>query len=81
MLAGDGKTKVATFASFEDSLRSFSVMSGAIVQGKADPVAFALALQNSRKFGINTATGKKMPTYVKDVAGTIEGLRPIVARA
>ena len=75
-----GGTKVATFASYADSLRSFTAISGSIVQGKRDPKAFAAALQNSGKFGIDIRTGAKLPGYVGDVAGTIRGIRSIVAR-
>jgi flagellum-specific peptidoglycan hydrolase FlgJ len=71
--------KVATFASYADSLRSFVQMSGPIVQNMRDPADFAAALQNSGKFGINK-TGSKVATYVGDVARTILGLRSIVAR-
>ena len=49
-------------------------------QARRGPEAFAAALQNSGKFGINPTTGAKVPTYVHDVAGTIRGLRAIVAR-
>jgi len=73
-------TKVATFASYADSLRSFVKISGSIIRGKSDPTEFAAALQNSRKFGIDPKTGAKVPTYVHDVSKTIEGLRPFVAR-
>jgi hypothetical protein len=51
-----------------------------LIQGKSDPEAFAAALQNSGKFGINPDTGAKVPTYVPKVAATIRGLRAIVAR-
>ena len=75
-----GPIKVAAFASYADSLKSFIAISGSLVRGKGDPEAFAAALQNSGKFGINPTTGAKVPTYVGDVAGTIRGLRAIVAR-
>jgi len=80
VLTDDGKTKVATFASYADSLRSFVKISGSIVRGKSDPTEFARALQDSRKFGINSDTGEKEPTYVHSTAKTIEGLRPFIAR-
>jgi flagellum-specific peptidoglycan hydrolase FlgJ len=75
-----GPAKVATFASYADSLKSFVALSGSLVQGKSDPEAFAAALQNSGKFGMNPDTGAKVPTYVSGVAGTIRGLRAIVER-
>jgi hypothetical protein len=80
MLTKDRRTKVAAFASYADSLRSFVAISGSIVQGKRDPKAFATALQNSGKFGIDPETGAKVPSYVGDVSGTIRGIRSIVAR-
>ncbi|MFZ3237116.1 MAG: glucosaminidase domain-containing protein [Stellaceae bacterium] len=69
------------FASYADSLKSFVAISGSLIRGKSDPVAFATALQNSGKFGIDPDTGAKVPSYVPDVAGTIRGLRAIVARS
>ncbi len=80
MLTQDGRTRVATFASYADSLKSFVAISGSIVQGKSDPKAFATALQSSGKFGIHPTTGAKIPTYVGDVASTIHGIRSIVGR-
>ena len=80
MKAKRGPTKVATFASYADSLKSFVQISGSLVRDKSDPEAFAAALQNSGKFGINPDTGAKVPTYVPNVAATIRGLQPIVAR-
>ncbi len=80
MQAKRGPAKVATFASYADSLKSFVAISGSLIQGKSDPEAFAAALQNSGKFGIDMNTGAKVPTYVGGVAGTIRGLRAIVAR-
>ncbi len=68
------------FASYADSLKSFVAISGSLIQDKSDPEAFAAALQNSGKFGIDPDTGAKVPTYVPDVAATIRGLRAIVAR-
>ncbi|MGC2523154.1 MAG: hypothetical protein WA417_11045, partial [Stellaceae bacterium] len=62
-------------------LKSFVAISGSLIRGKSDPVAFATALQNSGKFGIDPDTGAKVPSYVPDVAGTIRGLRAIVARS
>jgi hypothetical protein len=76
----ENKTKVATFASYADSLRSFALTSGSIMRSKSNPEAFATALQDSGKFGIDTKTGAKVPGYVDGVAATIRGLRPFVAR-
>jgi len=75
-----GGTKVATFASYADSLKSFMAISGSIVKGKADPREFAAALQNSGRFGIDPDTGTKLPGYVDGVALTIRGLGSIVGR-
>lgn len=80
MQARRGPAKVATFASYAYGLRSFIALSGSVVKGKSDPEAFAAALQNSGKFGIDPTSGAKVPSYVPSVAATIRGLRPIVAR-
>lgn len=79
MQALNGPAKVAKFASYADSLKSFVAISGSIVRGKRDPGAFAAALQNSGKFSVNQ-NGVKVATYVSNVAGTIRGLRAIVAQ-
>jgi hypothetical protein len=76
---GDGRHAVATFASFADSLRAFVGESGSVIQGVSDPVSFASALQNSRKYGIDTKTGLPVPGYVSRVAATIRSLRPFIA--
>jgi Mannosyl-glycoprotein endo-beta-N-acetylglucosaminidase len=78
MLNEDGKTKVATFASYADGLRSFIAESGSVVQGISNPAEFAAALQNSGKYGINR-DGSKVPTYVPNTALTIQGLRAIIS--
>jgi flagellum-specific peptidoglycan hydrolase FlgJ len=79
MRAKKGPAKVATFASYADSLQSFVALSGSIVQGKSDAEAFATALQNSGKFGVYE-NGAKVPSYVPNVAATIRRLAPIVAQ-
>jgi hypothetical protein len=79
MDAASGR-KMATFASFADSLRSFAAISGSIVRGISDPTDFAAALQNSGKFGIDPDTGQKKPDYVPGVSATIRGLRSLIAR-
>ncbi|MGH6737943.1 MAG: glucosaminidase domain-containing protein [Bradyrhizobium sp.] len=68
-----GPAKVATYSSYADGLRSFVAVAGSLVQGIHDPTAFAAALWNSGKFGVGN------PTYVRDLANTIRGLRPIVS--
>jgi len=78
ILAAGGK-KVATFADYADSLRSFAAISGSLGHGKSDPVEFARALQNSGKFGINP-DGSKVPDYVSKVVSTIRGVAAITAR-
>jgi hypothetical protein len=80
MITEDGQTKVATFASYADSVNSFIAISGSIVQGESDPETFVAALQNSRKFGISTTNNTKDPAYVGSVAATIRGLRSIISR-
>lgn len=80
MIAHATGAKVAGFASYADSLQSFVATSGTIIDGKADPEEFARALQDSGKFGIDPRSGAKVPTYVRDLASTIRGLRAIIAR-
>jgi hypothetical protein len=80
MIAHATGATVAAFASYADSLRSFVATSGTIIDGKADPEEFARALQDSGKFGIDPRSGAKVPTYVRDLASTIRGLRAIIAR-
>jgi hypothetical protein len=79
MLTEDGNTKVATFASYADNLRSFVAESGSVVQGISDPNEFAAALQNSGKYGIKR-DGSKVSTFVPNTALTIQGLRSIISR-
>jgi hypothetical protein len=74
------RVRVATFASYADSLRSFAEIARSSVRGVTDPSDFAAALQNSGKFGIDPLTGAKEPSYVPNASATIRGLRPIVAR-
>ena len=69
-----GPVRVATFASYADSLRSFVAIAGSLVRGAADPSGFAVALQNSGKFGVGN------PTYVPSLTSTIRGPRSIVSR-
>jgi hypothetical protein len=66
-------------ASYAGSLKAFVALSRSLIRGKSDPEAFAAALQNSGKLGIDIRTGAKVPDYVDGVAGTIRGLRPILA--
>ncbi len=78
---GGGKyVRVAIFASYAKSLRSFVVESGKLVRGASDPVEFMTVLQSSGKYGIDPDTGAKDPTYVSRVASTIRGLRSIIER-
>lgn len=72
--ARGGPAKVATFASYADSLRSFETIAGSVIRDVKDPREFAAALWQSGKFGVGN------PTYVRDVASTIRGLRPVVSR-
>lgn len=74
------RARLATFESYGDSLRSFGVIAHPFAQGVGEPTAFATALQNSGKFGIDTETGRKRADYVPGVAATIRGLRPIIGR-
>jgi hypothetical protein len=77
-VVSDGGTKVSTFASYGDSMRSFIKVYGALVRGKSDPEAFARALQDSGNFGINP-DGTKVSTFVHGAANTIRGMRTRIA--
>ncbi len=79
MIAEDSGTKVASFASYDDSLRSFLYSNADLIRGQSDPADFMTSLQNSGKFGINTNTGEKVPNYVNNTAATIRGLRSVIA--
>ncbi|MEA1651819.1 glucosaminidase domain-containing protein [Nitrospirillum sp. BR 11164] len=78
MLNKEGDIEMSTFASPEDSFRSFAESHGDLIRGVRDPEEFARKLQESHRFGIAT-DGSPMPTYIRDVAGTIRKLRPIIA--
>jgi len=73
------KVRVATFASYADSARSFAERYGGLVNGKADPREFAAALQDTGNFGVDEH-GSKVPTFVGGFAGTANGIRSIIAR-
>lgn len=73
------KVRVATFASYADSARSFADKYGDLVEGKADPREFAAALQDSGNFGVDEH-GSKVPTFVGDFASTARSIRSIIAR-
>ena len=72
-MAAKSGVKVATFASYADSLRSFVAIAGADVQGLTDPHDFAAALHDSGKFGVGNSS------YAHEVGATIKGLRAIVS--
>jgi flagellum-specific peptidoglycan hydrolase FlgJ len=72
--AARSSARVATFASYADSLRSFVATAGSLVRGVSDPTEFAAALWTSGKFGVGN------PADVPDVTRTIRGLRSIVSR-
>lgn len=73
LVARQGGTRVATFASYADGARSVAALVSSFAQGVADPAGFAAALYNSGKFGVGEAT------YTRDVTRTILGLRPLVS--
>jgi hypothetical protein len=68
------RVKEAKYNSYADSAESFRLDDGDLVQGLTDPGKFAAALQDAGRYGIDTTTGKPVPGYVGDVAGTINGL-------
>ena len=74
LVAGQSGVRVATFANYTDSLRSFAAISGNDVQGVSNPRDFAAALYDSGKFGVGS------PNYADDVGKTIEGIRAIVSQ-
>jgi hypothetical protein len=76
--AHDSNARIAVFASAADGLASFAAESGSTVQGVRDPAAFAAALQNSGRYGIDPDSGKKVVGYVEGLAATIRGLASIV---
>jgi len=51
LVARDGGAKVATFASYADSLRSFAVISGSLVHGVTDPSGFAAVCRTAASSG------------------------------
>ncbi|MBV8939647.1 MAG: glucosaminidase domain-containing protein [Alphaproteobacteria bacterium] len=79
MYAALSGAPVATFANYEASMNSFIVSDGNIIRGISDPTAFAEALQNSGKFGINR-NGTAVSTYVPNMVSTIHGLSSYIAR-
>ena len=76
-VSSDGGTRVATFATYADSLKSFIKVSGALVAGKTDPADFARVLQDAGLFGINP-DGSKVATFVRSTARTMIGIRALV---
>lgn len=70
---GDPRIRVATFASYADSARSFATLAGPHVRGITDPREFAAALHR-HGFGVTDSA------YIHDLAATIRGLRPILSR-
>jgi hypothetical protein len=66
--------QMAGFKSYADSASAFAQLWGYLVQGVSDPSTFAANLQNARVYGIDPGTGAKVPGFVGNVAGTINGL-------
>lgn len=75
---GNANARLARFSSVDDSFKSFVAKYASGLTGVSDPGQFAAILQDRYKFGRDTTTGRKVPGYVKNVASTIEGLRPYV---
>ncbi len=69
---------MSTFSSFSQAANSFAIENRRIIENITDPTAFATALQESRKFGIDTETGVKVPTYVPELARTIRGIERLI---
>ena len=75
----NGPSFAAYIEQFQPNQITLLCAIGAADPGQERPEAFAAALQNAGKFGIDPTTGAKVPTHVGGIAGTILGLRPIVA--
>ncbi|MDG3443242.1 glucosaminidase domain-containing protein [Nitrospirillum amazonense] len=73
-----GNVEMSTFATPEDSFRSFAESHGDLIRGVRAPEELARKLQDSRQFGI-LENGEPVVDYVGNVAGTIRKLRPITA--
>lgn len=73
-----GGSKLAKFASYDDSVRSFVAHISPFARGIRDPRAFATALQNHGKFGIDIDSGTKVKQYVSGLTATIQGLRAML---
>lgn len=73
-MAAQSGVKVATFASYADSLRSFVAISGDDVQGLNDPLDFGAPLHESGKFGVGNSN------YANEISNTAKGLRAIVSQ-
>jgi hypothetical protein len=69
----NGKVRMATFASYEDSLRSWANRYADLVRGISDPAEFAAALQDAGAYGINP-DGSKVQGFVQSTANTIIGI-------
>ncbi|MDE1145622.1 MAG: glucosaminidase domain-containing protein [Azospirillaceae bacterium] len=72
-----GNVEMSTFATPEDSFRSFAESEKNLIGGVRDPEKFAQRLQNSKRFGIYE-NGEPVPNYVGDVAGTAKKLRAFI---
>jgi hypothetical protein len=74
-IGGNGRTNgyMATYDSYGASAQSFADQYGYIVRDITAPAAFAAALQNAGKYGINR-NGTKVPGFVGETENTINGL-------
>lgn len=80
MPALESTSRLATFASYGDCLKSLAERYGHLIDGISDPAEFAATLQNAKLFGIDPDTGAKVPGFVSGVTQTIRGFRARVAR-
>jgi len=71
---------IAMFKNFEDSMNSFIQSKGHLVEGISDPTAFAWALQNNGRFGIDTDNDTQVPTYVSDIVRIAKSLPGKIAK-
>lgn len=77
--ASSGPALVASFASYEDSLKAFVAVKGPIIRNISDPLQFATVIQIKGEFGIDMITGKFDPTYIPKLTDTIRHLPPTIA--
>ena len=71
---GSATVRVAVYSSFLQSAQSFSARFGPAVQGKSDPIAFALALMHAGYNSGDPKTGGRagFAKYLVDIIGAVK---------